>query len=427
MEDSLLIKVRTEHSYVFMKLVDVLKENLNEIKIDFLQDSNQDAKLKEKEKEKQLKSKLGKSSDSDEGEDDEDDEEETSKKKKVTKKVTKKKVDSDSDSEEDVKSKKKVVKKKTTKKKVVESDSDSEEEVKIKKKITKKKVDDSDSDHSKSSDSSDESDDDKKEDKTTVVKNNGGMRIIALDEHKTVLIYVKMGSDQFAEFYVKKKKHSIGIDLVQLHKFMKTVDKESMMTMMIDKDDEQNIIFELENIEKPSNITYIQKLLDLDDTVQKLPEETNFDISVAINTVEFRKLCNEMSQFSEYVEITCTSKEITFKCQGDSNAYVKTFKNSASGVRILCTKTNVKGLVMVQAIYSLKHLVTFGKCVNLCTEMQLFLKNDWPLFIHYTIGLLGKMLVGLSPVDEKTIKRDNDYDEDIDKYYNPKKVVMKEQ
>jgi hypothetical protein len=58
--------------------------------------------------------------------------------------------------------------------------------------------------------------------------------------------------------------------------------------------------------------------------------------------------------------------------------------------------------------------------------MQLYLKNDYPLFIHYTIGLLGKMLVGLSPVDEKNIKRDNDYDENIDKYYNNKKPVMRE-
>jgi hypothetical protein len=104
---------------------------------------------------------------------------------------------------------------------------------------------------------------------------------------------------------------------------------------------------------------------------------------------------------------------------------VKTFKNSDTGVRIISLKNNGRAPNIVQAIYNLKHLVTFGKCVNLCTEMQLYLKNDYPLFIHYHIGLLGKMLVGLSPVDEKAIKRDNDYDENTDKYYNGKKVEMK--
>ena len=424
MEDSLLLKARTGHSYMFMKMIDVLKENLNEVKIDFIQDSNQEEKLKEKLKESLLKKKTDELSGCDS--DDLSDDDKKKKGKKTSKKTSKKKgKDDESDDDKKKKGKKKSKdvestddKKKKTKK--IDSSSESEESEE-----SEESAESEDSADSEESDDELEDDTKKKIDEKTV-KNNGGMRIIALDEQKTVLIYVKMGSDQFDEFYVKKKKHSIGIDLVQLHKFMKTIDKESMMTISIDKDDEQNIIFELENNEKPSNITYMQKLLDLDDTPQKLPQETNFDISVAINTVDFRKLCNEMSQFSEYVEITCTSKEITFKCQGDSNAYVKTFKNSASGVRILCTKNNAKGLVMVQAIYSLKHLVTFGKCVNLCTEMQLFLKNDWPLFIHYTIGLLGKMLVGLSPVDEKTIKRDNDYDEDLEKYYGSKKVVMKD-
>lgn len=384
--DSLLIKVRTEHAWVFMKLIDVLKESLNEVKIDFFQDVYQEEKIKEKMVKKLVK-----------------DTEEITKVEDEPKKVPDKKPKKESQ-----KLKKKGPKKKGKQESEQESESESSEseiEEKPKENTNVEKVEEV------------------KVEEVVKKKNNGGMRIIALDEHKTVLIYIKMGCDQFAEFYVKKKVHSIGIDLIQLHKFMKTIDKESMMTIMIDKDDEQNIIFELENTEKPSNIKYIQKLLDLDDTVQKLPQETNFDISVAINTVEFRKLCNEMSQFSEYVEITCTSKEITFKCQGDSNAYVKTFKNTSSGVRILCTKNNNQNnkqnsLIMVQAIYSLKHLITFGKCVNLCSEMQLFLKNDWPLFIHYTIGLLGKMLVGLTPVDEKTIKRENDCDEEVEKYNN---------
>jgi proliferating cell nuclear antigen len=211
---------------------------------------------------------------------------------------------------------------------------------------------------------------------------------------------------------------------------MKTVDKDSVMVMKIDSDDEQYIKFELENNIKNNTTTYNQKVMDIDDDPTKLPTDTSFEMSVAMDTSDFRKICQEMNQFAEYVEITCTAREIKFRCQGDSSALERVFKSSdTTGVRIMCPeKPNGKKekLVMVQAIYNLKHLVTFGKCVNLCTEMQLFLKNDYPLFINYPIGNIGKMLVGLSPVDEKTIKRDADYDDSNDKFYPNKKAIMKD-
>jgi proliferating cell nuclear antigen len=255
------------------------------------------------------------------------------------------------------------------------------------------------------------------------------MRIIAIDEQKTILIFVKLPSEQFDKFYVKKSSHSIGVNLELFYKFMKTVDKNSLLTMSIDKDDEQTLVLRLEDDEKPCYTEFRQKLLDLNDDQQKLPREKPFDMAVRMKTSEFKKVCSEMNIFSEYVEITCTINEITFKCHGDSSNFSKTYKNSERGVIIYCTKKlSVDDVepVMVQAIFNLKHLVTFGKCVNLCEELVLFLKNDWPLFINYTIGRLGKMLVGITPVDDKTLKRETDYDGTIVKYYDKKNIILKD-
>jgi proliferating cell nuclear antigen len=251
----------------------------------------------------------------------------------------------------------------------------------------------------------------------------GGIRILALDQNQTLLVYVKLNSEQFVKFDVKYPMYSIGLDLSQLQKFLRTIDKESIMRLSIDKDNEHEIKFSLENNSKNNNSTYTQKILDIDDDAKKLPEETSFELSVIIDTVDFHKICREMINMGEYVEITCTSKEITFKCQGDQNAYTKSFKHSESGVRIICL--NDKKNIIVQAIYELKNLANFGKAVHLSDEMQLYLKNDWPLFIHYMVGTLGKMLVGLSPVDEKRIKKDKDYDDKLDKYYTESKTVIK--
>jgi len=164
----------------------------------------------------------------------------------------------------------------------------------------------------------------------------GGIRILALDQNQTLLVYVKLNSEQFVKFDVKYPMYSIGLDLSQLQKFLRTIDKESIMRLSIDKDNEHEIKFSLENNSKNNNSTYTQKILDIDDDAKKLPEETSFELSVIIDTVDFHKICREMINMGEYVEITCTSKEITFKCQGDQNAYTKSFKHSESGVRIIC-------------------------------------------------------------------------------------------
>jgi proliferating cell nuclear antigen len=251
----------------------------------------------------------------------------------------------------------------------------------------------------------------------------GGIKILELDEHQTLMIYIKLNSNQFVDFYVKYPKISVGLDLLQLHKFLKTIDKDSMLSIYIDKDDEQNIVFQTINDVKPSTSIYKQKIMDLDDNNKKLPKQSNFEILVTMETVEFHKLCREMHQFADYMEITCTSKEITFKCQGDSNSYIKKFTNSDKGLKITCLNTVNKKPVIVQAIYELRYLVTFGKCVNLCTEMQIYLRNDYPAFFHYTVATLGKMLIGLSPVDEKAIKKDNDYDEMNDQFYEDDEEV----
>jgi len=375
---SKLVYAKTEHSDVIKVLMDVLKDALNEMKIDFIRDPEDGDKYIPPTKQNKKKQKPESKSESESSEDE----------KPIKKKM-------------DVKKFKKQESEKNKKKKQ-ESESESESEDDHPKKRPK------------------HIDDDKKK------KSSSGIKIVALDDYQTLLIFVKLNADQFVEFYVKDEKYSIALDLIQFQKFTKTIDKDSIMTFYIDKDDKQNLVVELDNEMKKNCTQYKQKLLDIDDDKKELPKETKFEMSVIIDTADFRKVCSEMNQFSEYMEITCTNKEITFKCQGDSNAYIKTFRNSDNGVKIVCYNNVKDAPVIVQAIYDLKYLVIFGKCVNLCNEMQLHLKNDYPLFISYTIGNLGKMIVGLSPVDEKKINRDNNYDENNDKYYDEKKVVLKD-
>jgi proliferating cell nuclear antigen PCNA len=360
MNNNKIIRVKTENSYELKTLLDVLKETLLEVNIAFVQDPDQAQDIKKiKEKEKKPVKKIEKK-----------------------KKANLKSKDNDID---------KLVKKDGSES-VSESEDEEQEEEEIEEQSTEKE----------------QLTEQTEEDKKKMRKNQGGIRIIASDEHQSLMIYVKLDSSNFVEYFVRYPKVNVGLDLRELYKFMKGIDKDSIMTISVDKDDEQKIEFHLQNPDKGIDTHYKQKMMEIDDISSRIPRETKFEIAVSMDTQDFRKICSEMSQFNEYMEIICTHKEITFKCLGDQNELVKTFKNGESGgVKITCIEGKKKPIVM-QAIYSLKYLLTFGKCVNLCNDIQLYLKNDYPLFIHYTVGNLGKMFVALSPCDEKAIKERSD-------------------
>lgn len=355
MNTNKIVKIRTEHSSFMKTLFDVLKEVLTEVNITFIENP-------EKKEENKISSHEENTNEHEEN----------------------------SNNEEEC------------------EESEDSEECEDNQKNNKKTEDKLTSDNKENNEVTNE-----------VKKNKGGMKIVAVDDHITLMIYVKLDAENFQEFYVKYKTVSIGLDLREFHKFMKGVDKDCIMAMSIDKDEQQKIEFHLHNQVKGIDKYYRQKLLDIDDNVKRMPKETEFEMTVMIKTAEFKKICTEMSQFSEHIEIICTCKEIIFKCVGDQSELTMKLKNNDNskngetrGVTILALK-NEKKTPIVQGIYNLKHLVTFGRCIYLCEDMQLYLRNSYPLFIHYTVGCLGKMLVGLAPIDHKMLNQPNNYNEKI--------------
>jgi proliferating cell nuclear antigen len=51
----------------------------------------------------------------------------------------------------------------------------------------------------------------------------------------------------------------------------------------------------------------------------------------------------------------------------------------------------------IQGVYSLKYLVLFTKCTGLCNQINLYIKNDYPLVIKYAVASLGNIKLCLAP------------------------------
>lgn len=270
------------------------------------------------------------------------------------------------------------------------------------------------------SESEDESDEDNSEtDKKK--KDQSGMRIMAVDKSQTVLVNLKLEAKNFTKFKCTKNKIVLGVDFGSFYKCIKSMEKNDILSLYVVHDDKNTLRINLDNPEDKKESTFKLKLLDLDDKKVSVPEIT-FDAVITISSSEFHRVCREMIQLAEFVEIKCLSDKIIFTCKGDVAERETVFKSDAAGnasangnwvsIRHANANGNEDAPQIVQGIYDLKHIVSFSKCSTLCPDIEIYMKNNYPLVIKYAVATLGRILLCLTPIKEDSTKNANYSDED---------------
>ena len=134
--------------------------------------------------------------------------------------------------------------------------------------------------------------------------------------------------------------------------------------------------------------------MDLDSDPLDVPP-TSFDAVITMPSTDFHKLCRDMNHISEYIEIQSAGKNIILKGHGDIAQQETILGETPNGVSI---NRNENNNTIVQGKYELKHLVMFTKCTNLCPSIDIYMKNEYPLVIHYQVASLGDIYLCLTPV-----------------------------
>ena len=94
-------------------------------------------------------------------------------------------------------------------------------------------------------------------------------------------------------------------------------------------------------------------------------------------------------------------KKLIFECQGDFAKQQTVFTEVENKEDNIVFKKNNND-VIIQGYYSLKHLISFTKCTNLCQSLEIYIDNNYPLIIVYNIGNMGKLKLCLSPKEINT-------------------------
>ncbi|ARF09450.1 proliferating cell nuclear antigen [Indivirus ILV1] len=276
----------------------------------------------------------------------------------------------------------------------------------------------------KSKDTEDEKETkDSKDSKDQKDQDTNCMKINAIDSTKTVLVNIKLNFDKFV---CKKSKLLLGVNLGCFYKLIKSMGKNSILTLSQDHDNKNYLQIKIDSPEERKETIHNLKLIDLDEHKMAIPQIT-FDAVITMNSGEFNRLCRDMSNIADYMEIKCLTDKIIFTCVGEfanSNTTYRTRsdnddddnENIYVSINHASTKSSGKGSdttpKIVQGIFELKHLVLFSKCASLSNDIEIYMKNDFPLVIKYQVATLGRILLCLTPIKEDTTKNTNYSDED---------------
>ena len=228
-------------------------------------------------------------------------------------------------------------------------------------------------------------------------KNKGGMRIMAMNTKKTVLIHMKLNAENFNHFVCEKPKIVVGVNLMHFFRLIRTIDTSSILTLFMDSDETNKLGIKIEYAEKKQVTTYKLNLLDLDNDPLEVPP-TSFDSMITLPSTDFHKLCRDMHHISDLIEIQNIGKNVILKGDGDIASQETTLGETMNGLTVNRSPNNTS---IVQGKYELKHLVMFTKCTSLCPTIDIYMRNDYPLIIHYTVASLGDIYLCLTPVSDE--------------------------
>ena len=224
-----------------------------------------------------------------------------------------------------------------------------------------------------------------------------GIKIIAMDETHTVLVHLRLLADRFEHFYCPSK-HVLGVNMIYFFKLIKTMGNNDSLTLYLPASNPNKLGIRMENSEKNTTTTYYLKLFDTNVQDINVPQ-INFTSIIHMPSADFQKICRDMSVLGEKVEITSSGPDLVFRSAGDFAEQETIITENNGSIKVQRDPGAVHNIV--QGVFLLKHLVLFTKCTNLCQNVELYLKNDFPLILRYTVANLGEVRLLLARIKER--------------------------
>ena len=141
------------------------------------------------------------------------------------------------------------------------------------------------------------------------------MKIITMDPTQTILVHLKLEKDNF-ESYFCKHKIFIGVNMLNFFKLIRTLTNNDALTLFIESDNMNLLGIRIENGEKNIFTDYYLNLIEVDETTYQIPP-AQFESIITMPSNEFNKICRDMINLSDIIEIKSVGSQLIFSCKGE--------------------------------------------------------------------------------------------------------------
>lgn len=212
-----------------------------------------------------------------------------------------------------------------------------------------------------------------------------GYCINSIDTSRVSFIHLKLDADRF-ECYYCPKPITIGVNMIGLHKLLKKINNDDIISMYILKEQSNKLFIKIESTDEKINSISKYQLLDLDNEIIQIPD-IKFNSVNQMPFSSFQKNCRDLSTIADHVRFYSNDEIFTMSATGNF---------AEQTIQVGSEETPGKPLNFI-GTYKLKFLNLFCKATGLCPTIQIYLREGYPLILTYSIAALGTIKFGLSP------------------------------
>tara|TARA_X000000950_G_C13828140_1_gene624901 strand:+ start:662 stop:1480 length:819 start_codon:yes stop_codon:yes gene_type:complete len=226
-----------------------------------------------------------------------------------------------------------------------------------------------------------------------------GLRIVNMDKSHTILAHLFLEAAKFEYYYCKYPKIIIGVNMFHLFKLINSIDNDDTLTIYIEEKEYHggvvdNLGLKFENGDIKQCKVQELKLIEPDEEELELPS-VKFSSVINLPSSDFQKIIRDLSNLSERLEIKTVGNELIFRCKGPF-ATCEVRRSGSEGAMDFIHQQNTEKVI--QGEFSLKNLGYFIKCTNLCSSIEMYLENDLPFVVRYSVASLGEIKLCLAPL-----------------------------
>ena len=181
--------------------------------------------------------------------------------------------------------------------------------------------------------------------------------------------------------------------MANLFKYIKQIGNNDTLSLYIEENDPNKLGIKIENGEKNSITRLKLNLMDLPDGVIDIPP-TTFESVITMPSADFQKIVRDFFLIGDNMDIKSVGNQLIFSVKGDSGEAEHIIGENNNGLSFIQNNNDNE---IIQGVFALKHLVMFCKSTVLSNQIQIFLKNNYPMIIEFKVAAMGVIKYCLAP------------------------------